>query len=448
MKKYIFMFILSLAIILYFFVWRIPDFWIKDSFFNTIHYDKKFNSEDNWIIEYKELLSLLKNNKDLIEKFNELWKCVWKTSNCELYNSQLRDKLDNIDADIKILWKDMYVNSYIYADKNLEWNLIKYKDDPIKSWDSISNHEEIFKEIKSKNSASYESYKEYKKLLEEKDLIIKETKDEFNNNFYKIDKSSINKFKILSFKYLKFINKIKDKDFIKWFDENSSIWDSERILSDQFYFIHFNRWIRYLALYENKYWKSTYFLDVILDSISFNTYLYNDGDFDLMWSLVLISNLKINYETIGILLNDTNNDGKKIEKIKNWILNNEINKWSVVNWVKTEFIWRYNWLNNISFLDLFELNFDSYEKLFWTKFAIFGLMFSFNINDNINLNKKFYYDNIINDWIESSYEPPFSFINWYWNHLFTEIKTSYESSFKKEKDLILLRAKIIGKINK
>ena len=62
MKKKIFLWIVWFLFLvwLYFYIFPIyKDFWIKDSYFETNHYDKEFNSEDNGYLDIENFLEFI-----------------------------------------------------------------------------------------------------------------------------------------------------------------------------------------------------------------------------------------------------------------------------------------------------------------------------------------------------------------------------------------------------
>jgi len=79
MKKKIFLWIVwfLFLISLYFYIFPIyKDFWIEDTYFETNHYDKEFDSEDNGYWEFTSFLDILaqEQNNQVLWYFDAIWK--------------------------------------------------------------------------------------------------------------------------------------------------------------------------------------------------------------------------------------------------------------------------------------------------------------------------------------------------------------------------------------
>ena len=433
--------------------WRIPDFKIDEKIFETRHFNKDFNSKENQFFEYKKLVKKLKKDEELIKYFDRKAKCF--------SISNYKNKLSIRSLKRCKEFTDLYWKKYFELEKKLSklesgLSLINKRLEKLKSKYNKDKNSEKFIKVLNKfkkdfniEKLSKEKIKLEKKFKEEEKKYLK-NKKEFLENLYKKDKDKIIKInKIISY-YLASMKNISEKWFFKSFYNDEFLGEEKEIL-DYSNVLKLNRIKQYLILLKLKNNDKNYSLDSIIDSIKYDTSLYNKWDLKFFYYLILRENLNMNYAFFDYIKNNfeiKNSELKEIIKTL-WNKKNLIKKGGIKNAIKHNYLLYNNYFWNIftkkEILKECRKKYHLSLILENSDYCI-NLFFWINQEDILNLNKKVFSDNISKK--NEKYILPLNFRNYFWNELVLAERWIYESIYKKEDNLIKYQQEVLDKVFK
>ena len=444
--------IIWLLYFIYYNTWRIPDFKIDKKIFETRHFYKDFNSKENQFFEYKKLVKKLKKDEELIKYFDRKAKC-FSISNYrnELSISSLKSCKEFTD----LYWKKYFelekkldgLESRL-SSRNKKFENLKSKYNKEKNNDNFKKALNKFKEDFKIEKLSKEKIELEKKFKEEEKKYLKNRK-EFLENLYEKDKDKIIKInKIISY-YLASMKNISEKWFFKSFSNDESLGDEKDLLY-HLNTINLNRVKQYLILLKLENNDKNYSLDSIIDSIKYDTNLYNKWDLEYNNSVIFIKKLNINYAFFDYIINNfeiKNSELKKIIKTL-WNKKNLIKKGGLENGIKNNYLLYNNYFWNIfTKKEALKECRKVYHHSLISENHCLNIFFWINQEDILNLNKKVFSDIILKK--NKKYTPPLNFRNYFWNEIILANRWNYDSSsYKKEDNLIKYQQEVLEKVFK
>lgn len=470
--KYISLFLLIISIILGLSIYisslssyTEEDFNIPSDFFETRHFDKDAESDENWFKDYVSFFKILnKYNKTATVYYSEKWEMILNEKQLsnhginwiiELYNDNILKtiKKDNNKIIIKnnttLAELDYFIDNYIWLEnKSYFNNKLKYE-----IWKHYLKINPSIEENSNKNT-------EYLKLLEHKieskndEILIKNILDNYEKQTYKQLENFV---RINSLKF----KKINNYDFFKFQDKYKWINWADLNQTNLIQYIRLSHYVIYNYLQK---WEYEIAIEILINNQLFIDSIIKKWDVDLMFSLTILFISEMNLQMFEYMLNNyiISNDLKDIIASN---INNTSDNSFIINSIKNEYLDTIiecnsilkNHCDKMSTFTLASLNNNTYidwketfiEKLNIEiyKIKINILLYLFYSNDEeILLLQKYYYEVITNGDI-STFSVNLNINNYIGRKYQPNIKeSSLFSQFKKEEELQNLRNKVLKQL--
>lgn len=395
------------------------DFNIPSDFFNTRHYDKDADSEDNWFKDYLKLLEVLDSyNKSELQYYDVQSKCIffnWDKKNCDTLYLPLitefnTEKLDSLLIDNRRLKKDISDDFILNTLNQYIW------------WINDNWDRKIEKILKNTYIEQIQKIKVSQNKNQKIEELINEIKPKSNRQFKNF--IHINSIKL---------NKISKKDFFKI--EDKYLWFDKDIVyhSSMFKYIHSSWYFAYIYMEK---WDYKKWLNILIDNQDFLDKLLEKWDLDFYNSLAIISLNNINLTILEYLLNNYQLDDELLKSSLR-SLDKSIEYWLLKNWFKMEFLDLYSEIWYKKYFEDFYETLSFYEKI---KTSLFYSKWETSL-----LYKHYYYQIIKNIW-DYNFLLENNINNYIWRKIINSNTTIYTTQFQKVKNLKTLRNKIIKQL--
>lgn len=418
MKKKIFFGILGFSFLIWLYFYIFPmykDFWIEESYFETRHYDKEYNSDENGFLDIENFLEFIDSEKLAvsINYYDYLRKMWWVEDIKKLYQDDklsrfVINSLDFLELrstfDKKFLVKvDAYHNNKdYYKSKNLNEELEKLEA-------NFFSQEELT------------LYNEYMKKFNELESFLLDS-----SNFYKTQG-----FAKLLFIYQKYFNiqeRVLSKEYMSSFDKWNELENSLNITN----FIKVTRIMKYVSLYYIEEGNEKKWVEVFTNNNNFIVELLEEWDFKLIEVMTLRTLLNINLKNLDYIIENYNLSNENKDFIKQDLLSIDIDKKLYNNAFKRE----YQFMSEVLF-----------DRFFWEleikKVFIHKLFYS--QKDTLNLLKKMYYQ-LVENW-EIDLQIKRNGSNFLWRTLLqSSYSISYDSQYEKIDQINELKQSLLKKL--
>jgi len=419
MKKKIFLWIVWFLFLvwLYFYIFPIyKDFWIKDSYFETNHYDKEFNSEDNGYLDIENFLEFIDFGalSITIKYFNFLHIRWWV------------DKVRDDYREGKTF--NFVINSLDFFEFSTQFDeefLSRIDSYNVKKHHFLKNNlDEEFKKLETSFFSEDEKivYSQYsQKFVELEEFLLDPS------NFYKT--KSFKKLLFISQKYSNFQQKALSKKYISSFLKGNELGKDYVSLVD---LMLISRTLQYVWEYYIQQGRSQKWVEIFTTNNSFIIELLEKWDFKLIEVMLLRTLLNINLKNLDYIMENYNLSNENKDTIKQNLLSIDINNELYKNAFKREYQLASETLFDSFFWEL-EIQKVFLHKLFYSE------------KDTKNILRKGNYD-LVENW-STNIQIKRNWRNFLWRILLQGwLDVDYISQYEKIDKLNALKQGILEKI--
>ena len=387
------------------------DFNIPKDYFNTKHFDKDPNSEENWYNDFVTFIESLDHESNV-------------------HRPQDRIKEDNyLSEKIDLYYFDM-LSKCTFKDKtNKDWWIydVEYCENMIDNYII----DKIYKEDKKEARDNKEKWVSIKKLGNSTADLKRLS--EYRKNYEKQGFKELKRKVLLN--QIKF-KKINSKDFILQTTEYSWIvWKGIWFVS----FITYSRVIRLISFDYFEKWQYKKWINLLLNYQKFIDNLIAKWDMNFLSQLVLISIHNININALSYFIDNYELDNKTKNKMFTSLGIYNLT-WMVTNWIKWEYKISIDILEYAK-KDIF--NKDPWDNYYnYIKWIIEYNLFYSPRETKLLTSKKYY--ELIETKLNNNFSVDLNINNYVGRYLYNT--TDYLPSYKKEEEMIKLRNDLLEKL--